>query len=186
MLPYIETDRLLLRNISLEDASDMYEYAKKPDVGPRAGWPPHKSIEETKVVIGLFKANAQRTGLGVFSIILKDSGKMIGTIEIYNRVGNYKAELGYCLNPDYWGQGYTVEASKAILKWAFEYLHLKRVQVGLFPDNRQSERVCQKLQMFYEGLLHKSYLLFDGTIKDEKIYSMTDDLYFKLKEEEDE
>ena len=182
MIPTLTTERLILRPIMTTDALDMYEYAKKPYIGPNAGWHPHLSVDETRLIIQMFQDSSRKTGLGVFAILLKTNMKMIGTIEIYNRMHGFKAELGYCLNDEYWGHGYIVEASKMVLKWGFENLKLSRIEVSLFTDNHQSERVCQKLQMEYEGIKKKAYLRYDGKILDCKIYAMTDDLYYKLKE----
>jgi ribosomal-protein-alanine N-acetyltransferase len=181
MLPTIFTERLILRNISLEDAKDMYEYAKTPYVGPVAGWHPHKSLAETKAVINMFLAYQTKGSLGVYAIVLKNENKMIGTIELFNYVPNFKAELGYSLNPSYWGNGLVPEAAEAILSWGFEDLNLKRIEVNLFTDNYQSERVCQKLGMTYEGLIRNGYLRYDGLIFDEKKYSITDNEYFKTR-----
>ena len=93
MVPTIKTERLILRNISMSDAEDMYEYAKTPYVGPSAGWMPHNDINETLFIINMFKSQAAKTGLGVFAVTLKDSGKMIGTIELFNHYANFKAEM---------------------------------------------------------------------------------------------
>ena len=174
MLPIIETKRLILRNISINDAQDMYEYSQTDLVGPNAGWAPHTSIHETMVVINLFKSQAARTGLGVFAIVLKENNKMIGTIELFNHYSNFKAEMGYALNPKYWGQGIIPEAGKALLKWGFEQLNLKRIEINLFTENYQSERVCQKLGLTLEGIIRNGYMRYDGKIFDEKKYSITD------------
>ena len=179
MLPIIQTKRLILRTIQLSDAADMYEYAKTPDVGPVAGWEPHPDLNHTLMIINMFKMSAAKTGLGVFAIVLKENKKMIGTIELFNHYQHFKAELGYALNKDYWGNGYVAEAAKGVLKWAFEDLALKRVEVNLFVDNYRSERVCQKLGMHYEGIKKKGYMRYDGKIFDEKVYHLTDDEYFK-------
>lgn len=179
MLPTMQTRRLVLRNILLSDAADMFEYARTPDVGPVAGWEPHPDINHTLMIINMFKIAATKSGLGVYAICLKENGKMIGTIELFNHYPHFKAELGYALNKDYWGNGYVAEAGRAILKWGFEELHLKRIEVNLFVDNYQSERVCQKLGMHYEGIKKKGYLRYDGKIFDEKVYRITDDEYFR-------
>ena len=181
MLPTLETKRLILRPINTDDRFDMFEYAKKPNIGPMAGWCPHSSVDETKIVIEIFINNARRTGLGVFSIILKENNKMIGTIELYNRIQNFKAELGYSLNDEYWGQGIIVEAGEAVLKWGFEQLELYRIQANIFVFNHQSERVCQKLHMEYEGLLKNYYLRYDGKVFDCKSYAITREMYQALK-----
>ncbi len=183
MLPIIETQRLILRPINKSDVYDMFEYSHRPNIGPLAGWAPHQSIEETKVVIDLMVSQGIRTGFGPFAITLKESGKMIGSIELFNIQQHFKCELGYSLNSDYWGQGIVVEAGKAVLKWAFEQLKMVRIMVCLFDFNHQSERVCQKLHMTYEGIAHQSYLRYDGMIFDCKVYAMTNEQYFALKEQ---
>ena len=101
MLPVLETERLILRPINKEDAFDMYEYARTTLVGPKAGWAPHNSVYETTAIISLFIQQAQRTGLGVYAIVLKESKKLIGTISLYKaniRKNINCRELGFCLN----------------------------------------------------------------------------------------
>jgi len=177
-LPTIKTDRLLLREITMNDSKDMFEYAKNPSVGPMAGWEPHEMIGDSINIIDMFHRNKEKGALGVWSIILKETGKMIGTIELYGYKINHKGELGYVLNPDYWGQGYTVEAGKAVLKFAFEYLGVKRVDCNAFSTNNQSIRVCEKLGLNYVGVKKKGYLRYDGVYLDEVMYGITDDEYF--------
>ena len=73
----LETERLVLRRWEDSDAGDLYEYAKDPDVGPIAGWPPHQSIEESREVIkNVF------TGREAYAVCLKTDGKTIGAIEL--------------------------------------------------------------------------------------------------------
>ena len=72
----LETERLVLRRWEDSDAGDLFEYAKDPDVGPIAGWPPHQSIEESREVIkNVF------TGREAYAVCLKTDGKAIGAIE---------------------------------------------------------------------------------------------------------
>lgn len=178
-LPIIVTERLLLREIEETDAADMYEYAKLPMIGPNAGWSPHTSISETREVIRLFQSKKKYGQLGVFAIVWRENNKMIGTIELHSYVSNHKAELGYTVNPKYWGKGIAVEAAKHIISWGFEKLKLKRIECTTFPENRQSRRVCEKLGLTYECLRRKVYLNYDGTVKDLECYSIIDDDYWQ-------
>ena len=102
----LETERLVLRRWEDGDASDLYEYAKDPDVGPIAGWPPHQSIEESREVIkNVF------TGREAYAVCLKTDGKAIGAIEL--KLNGYtdmtdrddECELGFWLGKPFWGQG---------------------------------------------------------------------------------
>ena len=102
----LETERLVLRRWEDSDAGDLYEYAKDPDVGPIAGWPPHQSIEESREVIkNVF------TGREAYAVCLKTDGKTIGAIEL--KLNGYtdmtdrddECELGFWLGKPFWGQG---------------------------------------------------------------------------------
>ena len=100
----LETERLVLRRWEDSDAGDLYEYAKDPDVGPIAGWPPHQSIEESREVIkNVF------TGREAYAVCLKTDGKTIGAIEL--KLNGYtdmtdrddECELGFWLGKPFWG-----------------------------------------------------------------------------------
>jgi RimJ/RimL family protein N-acetyltransferase len=179
-LPIIETPRLLLREINIIDCEDMYEYAKSPLVGPVAGWEPHRHLNDTKNVIQMFKDKKKYGQLGVYAIILKSENKMIGTLELHTYIRGYKAELGYTVNPRYWGRGIAVEASLEALRLGFISLGLKRIECTTFVQNGQSRRVCEKLKLTYEGIRKKGYMLYDGSLHDIYAYAITDDEYFKI------
>lgn len=180
ILPTLYTERLMLRPISILDADDMYEYAKTPYVGPQAGWAPHQTISETMGIIKNMIDNKPYYELGNWAIVFQENGRMIGTIELYNHVYQYKAELGYALNPDYWGLGIVPEATREVLNYGFNFLKLKRIEVGVFPDNHQSVRVCEKLGFVKEGVARKGYLRYDGKIFDKVIFAMTDNDYHEI------
>lgn len=179
-LPVIETERLILREICYRDAENMFEYAKLPNVGPSAGWEPHRTIDDTKAIIEVFLNKKKYGQLGVFAIILKSEKKMIGTVELHSYVPGFKAELGYTISPYYWGNGYAYEASVALLNWAFEKLGLKRIECTTFVSNSQSKRVCEKLKLRFEGVRMKGYMLYDGSIHDVFAYAITNEEYFQL------
>lgn len=173
-LPVLETERLILREIIDTDLNDMFEYAKSTIVGPMAGWEPHRYKSDTKMVIQMFKDKKKFGQLGVYAIVLKENNKMIGTAELHGYIRGFKAELGYTINPEYWGLGYATEASLELLKYGFLILGLKRIEAGVFINNKQSIRVCEKLNMTFEGIKKNGYQLFDGTIHDLVSYGMTD------------
>lgn len=184
-MPVIETERLLLREISYKDLEDMYEYSKLPYVGPSAGWEPHRSIKDTERVIEIF-LNKRRYGqLGVFAIVLRSESKMIGTVELHSYIPGFKAELGYTVNPNYWGKGYATEASIAMLNYGFRKLNLTRIESTTFIDNYPSKRVCEKIGLRFEGIRKKGYLLYNGTIHDVLAFGITDEEYFEKYGKED-
>lgn len=183
-LPIFKTERLILRDINVYDAPDMFEYSCSPAVGPMAGWEPHKTVSETAAVINLFIDSKNRGEPGVFAIVCRENNKMIGTIELYNYKPGFKAELGYALSPLYWGKGIIVEAANCLLDWGFTELNLKRIEVAAFKENYQSQRVCEKLGFKKEGIARNAYLRYDGVICDKVVFGMTNqDYYEKIKQE---
>ena len=125
--------------------------------------------------------NEEMYGYQIIKEIEKRSGKMIGTIELYNHSPLFKAELGYSLNPKYWGLGIVPEATNEIVSYGFEFLSLKRIEVGIFVDNIQSKRVCEKTGFSFEGVSRNGYIRYDGIIFDKANYAMTKEDYFNRK-----
>lgn len=104
----LETERLILRPWKESDAESLYEYAKDPKVGPVAGWPPHKSVDESLNVI-----NNVFAGPECYAICLKTDNIAIGCIELkLNRCTDMtdrddECELGYWIGVPFWGKGYS-------------------------------------------------------------------------------
>ena len=145
----METTRLLLRpwEETQSDAEDLYEYAQSPKVGPAAGWRPHSDIGESKRVIQRFRTDRMTY---TWAIVLKSSGKVIGSIGLHNRTPRRslfrrdEREIGYVLNPDYWGNGYMPEAVNRMLKMCFYEFELDAVWCGHYKFNKNSKRVIEK------------------------------------------
>ena len=146
----LQTERLILRKWTEADADSLYEYAKDPEVGPIAGWPPHKSREESLAVIrDVFN------GAECYAICEKGSNKVIGAIELKLNGHtdmtdkNDECELGYWLGKPFWGRGYMPEAARKLLRHAFEDLKMKTVWCGYYDGNEKSKRVQEKLGFQY-------------------------------------
>ena len=146
----LETKRLILRRWEKNDAESLYEYAKDPDVGPIAGWPAHRSIEESRDVIkNVFN------GKEAYAICLKTDNKAIGAVEL--KLNGHtdmterddECELGYWLGKPFWGQGIVPEAVKEMLRHAFEELGMTTVWVGYYEGNAKSKRVQEKCGFRY-------------------------------------
>ena len=146
----IETARLILRRWKESDAENLYKYASDPDVGPIAGWPPHKSIEESKDVIKNVFCGPQ-----CYAVCLKENNAAIGAIELkLNGKTDMtdkddECELGYWLGKEFWGRGLIPEAAKALLQHGFENLKMKTVWCGYYDGNLKSKRVQEKLGFVY-------------------------------------
>ena len=144
----LETTRLLLRPWCEEDAADLYTYARDPDVGPPAGWPSHTSVENSREII--------RTVLSApetYAVCLKADGKPIGSIGLHRNdlaEEDDEYELGYWLGKPFWGQGLIPEASRELLRYAFEELGMARIWCGYYDGNTKSRRVMDKLGFVYQ------------------------------------
>ena len=97
-VPYMETERLILRETKPSDFKDMFEYAHLPYIGPVAGWAPHRTLGETRGVLKLFNDKKSYGQLGTIAVIWKENNKMIGTVELHTFIAGFKAELGYTIN----------------------------------------------------------------------------------------
>lgn len=144
----IETERLILRLFEATDLDDFYAYAKVPGVGERAGWPHHKSKEDTQQVLSAFMKHQD-----VLAIMHKATRKVIGSIGLHvdeQRLKDRSAKLGYVLAKPYWGQGYMSEAAKALLDYIFEENLFDTIEVAHFIENDASKRIIEKLGFKFE------------------------------------
>lgn len=158
------TPRLILRPWNTNDLEDFYEYAKVDGVGQMAGWAPHRSIDESKVILDLF-INEKKT------FAIQYHGKVIGSIGIeqynetkYPEFTNQKCrEIGYVLSKDYWGQGLMPEAVKRVIEYLFDDVGLDIIFCGHFVRNHQSARVQEKCGFHF--LCQDMYETRIGTIE---------------------
>ena len=168
----LETERLILDKwtTSEEDIKGLYEYAKNPDVGPNAGWKPHASEDESREIIEeLFIPH------DVWAIREKETGKVIGSIGLEpdrRREDVNSREMGYSLAKESWGKGYMTEAAKAVIDYAFQDLDLVVLAICTGPENKRSQRVIEKCGVTFEGIQRKGYHIYDGTDRDNLVYSM--------------
>ena len=145
----LETERVILRPWEEADAEECFKYAKDPRVGPIAGWPAHKNVEETKEVIrNILMADE------TYAIVLKETGLVVGSIALMFKTNlaqkEDEAELGYWIGVPYWGRGLVPEASRELIRHGFEDLHLNRIWCGYYDGNERSKRVQEKLGFKYQ------------------------------------
>ena len=144
----LETERLILRPWREDDAEELYKYASDREVGPPAGWPLHASVENSREII--------RTVLSApetYAVCLKESGKLVGSIGFHRNdlaEQDDEYELGYWIGKPFWGQGLITEASREMLRYAFEDLKMNRIWRGYYDGNEKSRRVQEKLGFIYQ------------------------------------
>ena len=140
------TQRLILRIWQESDAESLYKYAKDPEIGPIAGWPPHSSVEDSLNVIRTVFAAPE-----TYAVVLKESNEPVGSIGIMFGDGLHsaemqvnEAEIGYWIGKPYWGQGLIPEAVRRLLRRCFEDLGMAAVWCGYYDGNTKSRRVMEK------------------------------------------
>lgn len=144
------TPRLVLRPWTDADAESLYECARDPEVGPRAGWPPHESAEESLYVIHNVLAGPED-----YAICERINDRAIGAVSLkFGEDTNMTAredecELGYWVGRPFWGRGYAPEAAAELMRHGFEDLGMTAIWCGCYEGNHQSMRVQEKLGFVY-------------------------------------
>lgn len=158
--PMLHTSRLLLRPWLESDASELFRLAKDPDVGPRAGWPPHQSQEESLSVIRNVFSNST-----TWAIVLRESDTLVGAIgygpscDCALPCHPNEPIVGYWVGKAYWNRGICTEALQAIIHHACTSTTLPSLVSGHFVDNPASGRVMLKC-----GFVPTGEVCQDGTL----------------------
>ena len=152
----LENNRISLRPWAESDAPECYRYAQNPNVSLHGGWPPHTSVEDSRIIIRdrLMKPE-------VYAIILKETGLPIGAVGLLQGKDRSltdkpdECEIGYWLGEPYWGQGITPEAVNLLLLHAFIDLGMKKIWSAYYDGNEQSKRVLEKCGFHYMRTIDK-------------------------------
>lgn len=170
-----QTKRLILRPWRDDDAENLYKYASDKDVGIPAGWLPHTSIEYSREIIRtVFSATE------IYAVCLKDDGKAIGCVGLHRNdiaESDDEYELGYWLGKEFWGMGIIPEASRELIRYAFEDLGMKRIWCGHYEGNVKSRRVMEKLGFVYHHKTEGIELAELGEIRTGHVLLLTRDTW---------
>jgi len=155
---HLETERLILRDFNEDDWEQILAY--RSDSRYRLYYPEVEQLTEdarafvNKLIEWQGEQPRYRYQLAV---VLKEEGVLIGNCGVRKESPvALQAEVGYELNPDYWGKGYASEAARAIVDFAFRELQLHRLHAHCLVENAGSIRVLEKLGMQREGHLREN------------------------------
>lgn len=180
-LPQLETERLVLRRFTLDDAQDLLECASDPEVPKYTSWEQHKTIDDAIQTINQIMSIYDDTGTKRWTWGIEhkaDDNKLIGTFTIWGEPEHARAEIGYILGRPYWGQGLVSEAAREVLRFGFNELGLNRIQASCDLENIASARVMEKNGMTYEGTL-RDWLFTKGKYANFKMYSVLRREYYR-------
>ena len=176
----IRTTRLILRPWCEADAENLYNYAKDERIGPFAGWPAHKSVEESLDVIKNV-LSADET----YAVCLKGDNKAIGSIGLIapvradTKISDTEMEIGYWIGVPFWGNGYIPEAVKALQKHAFEDLGCTAMWCGYYDGNEKSKRVQEKCGFRYHHTEYNKPCKLMGDTRTEHFTCLTREQWSK-------
>jgi RimJ/RimL family protein N-acetyltransferase len=152
MATILETERLILRRLVMEDLNDLYALYSDPEI--RKYFPEGVlTLEETREELEWhMHGHPKFPELGLWATIHKESGKFIGRCGLlpWTIEGQREVEVAYTIVQEYWGQGLATEAARGILDYGFERLHLSRLICLIDPENIASQRVAEKIGMTLE------------------------------------
>jgi ribosomal-protein-alanine N-acetyltransferase len=149
----LETERLILRRFTLEDAEAMFRnWACDPEVTKYMTWPIHDSVETTRKVIASWVDGYENLTKYEWAIVLRSLGEPIGSIAAMGANDNLRSvEIGYNIGKPWWGNGYTAEAMARIIQFLFEEVGLNRIVAIHEPHNPNSGAVMRKAGMMFEA-----------------------------------
>jgi len=170
--PTLETDRLLLRAATLEDAITLKHIRTNPDVMRYMDSDPHYELQTSKNFISYNLEAYENKKVIYWMLEEKSSCTAIGDFSFWKiDEKHHRAEIGYTLNPDYWGKGYMKEAMLALFSFGFKDLNLHSLEANINPKNENSKNILLKLGFQKEAYFRESFF-YNGTYLDSEIYCL--------------
>ncbi|WP_057912889.1 GNAT family N-acetyltransferase [Peribacillus muralis] len=168
----LETKRLRLIQIGHQHSESLFDILSRDEVTRNGGINSLTHVEDARRLIDAFKsAFINKRGIR-WGVVLKDSGKFIGTVGINQlSLANKRAEIGYEIHPDYWRKHYTSEAVNEVLHYSFEEMKLVRIAALTFKENFASANLLKKFGFKEEGSL-RSYVFLHHQSHDAVVFSL--------------
>jgi ribosomal-protein-alanine N-acetyltransferase len=157
--PRLETDRLVLRWLRIEDVDFIFkEWGDLVVTYYMRDEEPLKTRQQAEEMVQHLQNPETYQSMRWWGIELKAKGILIGTIGYcaWDKQ-HHHAEVGYDMSPEYWGQGLMPEALRAVVRYGFEEMGLNRVEATTHTENLRSQRVLEKLGFQPEGILREFY-----------------------------
>jgi ribosomal-protein-alanine N-acetyltransferase len=144
--PVLKTERLTLRQLISSDDKEIFALRSDGNVNKYLDRKPGKSIDEAKDFIRNINENVQRNDSVYWAITLNGTGKLIGTICLFDfSNNNLKAEIGYELLPGFQGKGIMQEATSKVIEYGIQHIGLHSIEAYTHFQNQSSIRLLEKL-----------------------------------------
>ena len=166
----IETERLIIRRVDINDAYDMYEYSSIPEVSEFLLWSPHVNLSATEGYIESLKNRYLKGLYADWAVVLKVNNKMIGTCGYASfDTTNKQCEIGYVLSPHYRKKGYMTEAVKAVVDLSFNTLNLSKIILRIIKENKDSIKLAKQLGFEFE---YETTMIIKDVVRKVEYYSL--------------
>ena len=169
-----ETERLILRPWTGDDAESLYEYAKDSRVGPSAGWPVHTSVENSREIIAGVLSEDE-----TYAVCLKEDNRAIGSIGLFTSTQSHtktsenELEIGYWIGVPFWGKGLIPEAVRRLQQHAFEDLGCVAMWCGYYDGNEKSKSCMEKCGFRYHHTEENKPCTLMGDVRTEHFSRIT-------------
>ena len=152
--PLFETERLLVRHFTVDDASAYLEIYRDPEVWRfLGGGDPLSSLEQTRDLLERRVArNLERAPYGQWAVVVRDTDLLIGTVLLLPLEDGPEVEVGYHFGQFAWGKGYATEVTRGAIRYGFDVIGLEQICGVVFPENVASQRVLEKAGMTNQGM----------------------------------
>jgi RimJ/RimL family protein N-acetyltransferase len=150
----LETERLIIRQLSVADAPFIFELVNEPSWLRFIGDKKVRTLDDARnyILNGPIESY-QRFGFGLYLIELIETGEAMGMCGLIKRETLHDVDLGFAFLPKFWGKGYAIEAGAAVIELGKTAFGLRRIVAITSPDNQSSIKVLERLGMRFEGLI---------------------------------
>jgi [ribosomal protein S5]-alanine N-acetyltransferase len=170
--PVITTERLLLRQITLDDVTEVFRMRSDEKASQYIARPLAKTIEEAEAHINKLTKGVADNEIIAWGITLKGETKICGAICFLRmQKENYRSEIGAEMLREYWGRGIVLEAMIPVIAYGFSIMKLHSIEARLHPDNTASRRVLEKAGFVKEAHFKEDYF-HNGKFGDTAVYSL--------------
>lgn len=158
-LPILEAERITLRPLTRADAEPLFAVYSDPEVMRYWNTPPHPSVQRTREMLGALEQEfADRSALQ-WGVERTSDGELLGCVTLMPAARQPRAEIGYILGREHWGNGYAGEAQRTAIEFGFSELGLHRIEADVDPGNAASLRSLERLGFVREGVLRERWIV---------------------------
>ena len=170
--PALETERLVLRQLTEKDAESYHFLLSDDDVMRYMDAPKCENVEiAAGKIIDINKGVVDNQSI-VWGVSLKNEDVLIGSIGFWKTIPyHHRAEIGYRLHPSFWKKGLMTEALREVLRYGFETMQLHSIEANVSPENEASKQLLTNQGFNLEAHFRENYY-FEGKFLDSYIYSL--------------